>query len=180
MIVKQMEEQASNEITNAYKALAEAAGAEFDEGNVETYLKELIDRCMEVYVDRNTEKADMWLSKLQNKITYLEGRVTEARNKCNATQKEAKEFETELRIIKGREESNFREDCRRISQENKPCEGVNPFHDAVDDFLNQLEAHSITGESKGQALASFINSMGYLYWQNAKIAEKDKQEYGKW
>jgi hypothetical protein len=173
MIVKQMEEQASNEIMNAYKALAEVAGINFDKNDTEVYLRNLVNKC----VKYGFKAADKSLDSLKIRTSRLENDLTEARDTFKVIDKEAKSFKRELNSIRWDEENNFRQECKKISQENKPSSGVNPFHDAVEDFLNQLEAHSITDESKGQALASFINSMGYLYWQNAKESKSDEQDY---
>ena len=171
--MEQMETQKANEIQVAYKALVEAVGIKFDEKNANMYLKYLVDKC----VDYGFEKANTSLDGFKKRVTRLENDLVKARDVVRTVEKEKEGFRYDLKCLRSEEVQSFREECKIINRENKPSKGDNPFHDAVEDFLSQLEAHNITDECKGQVLSSFINSMGYLYWQNAKESKRDGQDY---
>jgi chromosome segregation ATPase len=160
------------EIYKGYKALVDAAGIDYDENDMERYLRALINKC----VNYGFQEANTSLDAIQRRTTRLENDLTKAREVFKETSKEAEKFKSQLQSIRYQEKSYFEEQCQQISKENKPSSGVNPFHDAVDDFLNQLDEHSFPSEAKGEALSAFINSMGYLYWQNnATDKQKEKE-----
>ena len=157
-----MNNRDTNEIKEAYMALAKAAGVELDEEDTGTYLKRLISTTMKL----TFQDADSNLQGLTTRVNNLVKNIEQGKQ-------ELAKNELWIRGIANNVQREFSKTCKEIAEDKlnalsqfEPTEQANPFHNAIEDFLKQLEAHSFPDDGKGEALSAFINSMGYLYWQN--------------
>lgn len=158
-------------LKETYGRLAEALGVDINEKKVEPFLNQLIRDLTNTAIEQSHEK----LASLTSRVNAIAHQMKQAKEYVEDCEEEAEHFREKVNslnrddVLCGIEKeldsqlSKFKVECEKVASAYQ--ERMNPFHSAIDDFLNQLDEHKFPPESRGRALAEFIRSIGFLHYQ---------------
>ena len=170
-----MEFAEQDAIKDAYRNLAAAAGVNFDEKDVEVYLRKLIKMC----IDTAFSEAGTKVNSLQAKISLVKGDTERAKEDIGDLQDRIISLQSDeiVNNLKGATSQAVREYEKRCAEITRQySQQLNPFHQATEDFLVQMEAHKIPVELQVKPLCRFLETMSYAYWR----AEGKKDDAPDW
>ena len=161
-----------------YRNLAEAIGVEINSENAEPFLKKFIKDVINIAVreaDASITGLATKVSSLNKNIDIAKGNSKNAIEIANRALINSRNVSTVISEEYQKQAVDFEDRCKEIT--SVYFQQMNPFHQAIEDFLKQLDEHNFPPEERGKPLAAFIKAMGYLQWQSNKIKDEKEDEY---
>lgn len=154
------------ELKERYGALAEAMGVQVNSESVEPFMRRLIEEVMRASI----KAADVTIEGMRGKVTSINNALEKAKKEAQEVRditSEASKSRAKKKII-----AEFEAECEKVSQAY--ISKMNPFHDSVEGFLEQMSRYKVPTETWSEPLAALITSIGYLQWQANKGSKEDK------
>ncbi len=151
-------------IKDAYRNLAAAAGVNFDEKNVEKHLKALV----KMLTEQAFKDADSNIYGFRTKVGTVNAEIERAKEDIGDLQDRIISLQSDeiVNNLKGETSQAVREYERRCAEITRQySQQLNPFHQATEDFLAQMEAHKFPPELQVEPLCRFLETMSYAYWK---------------